>query len=74
MMAKGKWVRPKPCWCGGYWFPHRIGSGACHHNPNIATQVRILAERHKWTEEDKLDAFTSLAWDKPGIPTKECPF
>lgn len=25
------WQRPKPCWCGGYWFPHRKGGGACHH-------------------------------------------
>lgn len=25
--------RPKPCWCGGYWFPHRKGGGACEHSP-----------------------------------------
>lgn len=28
-----RWQRPKPCWCGGYWFPHRKGGGACHYSP-----------------------------------------
>jgi len=21
------------CWCGGYWFPHRRGGGACDQSP-----------------------------------------
>lgn len=25
-------VRPRPCWCMGYWFPHRKGGGACDHS------------------------------------------
>lgn len=32
-MALLSWQRPRPCWCGGYWFPHRKGGGACIHGP-----------------------------------------
>lgn len=22
-------TKPKPCWCDGYWFPHRMSGGSC---------------------------------------------
>ncbi len=29
------WLRHQrqKCGCGGYWFPHRKGGGACEHSP-----------------------------------------
>lgn len=29
------WLRHQreKCDCGGYWFPHRRGGGACYHSP-----------------------------------------
>ena len=69
-----KWERPRPCWCSGYWFPHRLTSGACEHNPKVGTQVRILAQRHGWTDEERLEAFIDLAFSTPGVLGKECPF
>lgn len=29
------WLRHQreKCQCGGYWFPHRKGGGACDHSP-----------------------------------------
>ena len=71
---KNKYTRPRPCWCSGYWFPHRLTSGACVSNPKIGTVVRILAARHKWTDSEILDALAELAFDTPGIPSTECPF
>lgn len=34
-MSKAQWLRRKreKCECGGYWFPHRRGGGACSHSP-----------------------------------------
>jgi hypothetical protein len=43
-------------------------------NPNVGTQVRILARRHGWTDEETLEAFIDLALSTPGIPSRECPF
>lgn len=33
--------RPKPCWCGGYWFPHRKGGGACEHSPRADYYIAL---------------------------------
>lgn len=38
-----RWQRPKPCWCGGYWFPHRKGGGACHHSPRSDYYLALRA-------------------------------
>ena len=63
-----------PCQCGGYWFPHRIGSGACVHNKDIAGIVRCLQARHDLSDEEALDLLAQLAFDMPGILTNTCPF
>lgn len=26
--------KEKVCYCDGYWFPHKLKSGCCIHNPN----------------------------------------
>jgi len=35
------------CDCGGYWFPHRKGGGACYHGPRSSY---YLAKRNGCTE------------------------
>lgn len=42
-MPKRYKPRPKPCWCGGYWFPHRKGGGACHHSPRCDYYLALRA-------------------------------
>jgi len=59
-----RWERPKPCWCGGYWFPHRVGSGACIHNPNQLRARVLLAQRQGL---DVMEAVIDYVWDTPGI-------
>lgn len=64
--------QPKPCWCGGYWFPHRKGGGACDHSK---TRDIHLAIRYK--DKDALaDAIAGYAWDHPGkgVRSAPCPF
>lgn len=70
--AKSKnWQRPTPCWCTGYWFPHRIGGGACEHSK---TRDIHMALRHK-NEGALLDASIAHALDYPGKATAApCPF
>lgn len=24
-------TKPMPCWCDGYWFPHRVSGGCCKY-------------------------------------------
>jgi len=67
-----KWQRPKPCTCGGYWFPHRTGGGACEHN---GTQgIAHLARRHGWDALTTLDAMIDFAWNNKGKEGTKCPF
>ena len=59
------------CWCGGYWFPHRRGGGACEHS---RTRDIHLAIRLK-DGEALLEALIAHAFDYPGKPyTGACPF
>ena len=69
-----RWQRPTPCWCGGYWFPHRKTSGSCEHNPDIMVAANIVADRLGMTMDERIDLLASLAWDHPGIASKDCPF
>lgn len=59
------------CWCGGYWFPHRHGGGACDHSK---TRDIHMALRHK--DHDRLmEALMAHAFDHPGTPfLGPCPF
>ena len=50
------WQRPKPCGCSGYWFPHRLGSGACERRANQLPALNLLAARHGWSAEELLEA------------------
>jgi len=66
--TKDKKGRPI-CHCGGYWFPHRKGGGACDHSK---TQLFHLALRRG---EDELDAFIEQAFFGQTKPHEgECPF
>jgi hypothetical protein len=66
-----RWQRPKPCWCTGYWFPHRTGGGACEHSK---TRDIHLAIRHK-DNEALLDATLEFVLKYPGKPYfGPCPF
>lgn len=59
------------CWCGGYWFIHRKGGGACEHSK---TRDIHLAKRLK-DPELMLDALIAYAFDNPGRPYHgSCPF
>jgi len=70
-MSLDRWRRPKPCWCTGYWFPHRTGGGACEHSK---TREIHLAIRVK-DDEALLDALVAYHWDHPGkASTLPCPF
>ena len=69
-----KWQRPRPCWCEGYWFPHRLGGGACHHNKNVMNAARIIAKRMGLSKDETLDMLADIAWSNPGMPGTECPF
>ena len=73
-MSKRKYKpRPKPCWCMGYWFPHRTGGGCCESAP-MTTQIRCRAAR---TGEDALQLIADYLWDykqdSRELP-KDCPF
>lgn len=62
-----------PCWCTGYPFPHRPGSGCCEESPNTR---RNRALREKATDEHLLDAMIDdalLNKHKPCNPL-EIPF
>lgn len=72
LKAVNKWQRPVPCWCGGYWFPHRKGSGACEHNG--VQGVRMLLERQGLDKEQVLEAMIDYALNNPGKPGDKCPF
>jgi hypothetical protein len=66
--------RPKPCWCSGYWFPHRTGSGACIHNPNVMAAAKLICLRLGLAQDETMDVMAGAAFDDPGIVSSECPF
>jgi len=72
--AMKTWKKPKPCWCSGYWFPHRKASGTCEHNPDVIQVAHLLADRLGMTEDERLDLIVDVAWSNPGIPSTECTF
>jgi hypothetical protein len=68
-----KWrKRPKPCHCGGYWFPHRKGSGACEHNG--ADAIRHIAKRLGLSPTETQEFFIDYALENPGKVSTTCPF
>jgi len=64
------WQRPTPCWCIGYWFPHRKCGGACEHS---ATREIHLAVRHH-DSEALLSAQAAYAFDHGKATHAPCPF
>lgn len=60
------------CECGGYWFPHRKGGGACDHS--IRRDIH-LAIRFKCKEAltEALIAF-ALTYPHKVAPATTCPF
>lgn len=49
------------CTCGGYWFPHRLGGGACHNGPRAEYYAALRqgatpAEALELLWSDKLEA------------------
>lgn len=71
MPQRDKWGR-LVCTCGGYWFPHRKGGGACEHSPTRDIHMALRAK----SPELLLDALISFAWDHPHKLQREgpCPF
>jgi hypothetical protein len=63
--------KPRPCYCSGYWFPHRKGGGCCHSNPMAA----FLAAERQGIHGEELERirFECLV-DAPGIVYDEPPF
>ena len=41
-VAKRKRKRPPPCWCQGWWFPHRRGCIYCDDYPKPLTEQQWL--------------------------------
>jgi hypothetical protein len=72
IVALKSWQRPTPCWCGGYWFPHRIGGGACEHSKTCDIHRAIRTG----DEEIILDARLAYILKYPGKATvgAPCPF
>lgn len=67
-MGSTRWARNRrlKCECGGYWFPHRRGGGACDHS---RTRDLHLARR-----SGDLDAYIDATFTTTTRPSKECPF
>lgn len=68
------YLRPRPCHCIGYWFPHRRGGGACEHS---TSRMYHLLRRHGETDpEALLDAWLEmvLASRERGLKNAPCPF
>lgn len=65
--------RPHPCWCTGYWFPHRKGGGACEHS---TSRPYHLAVRHGAPPDELFDAFIEAIWHsrERGSKSAVCPF
>lgn len=53
------------CNCGGYWFPHRKGGGACDHSPRAAFYIALrsgalLSEAMATLSADQLERMFPL--------------
>lgn len=66
--------RPLPCWCGAYWFPHRIGGGACFHNPKVLYAAQLLLKRESASYDTWLTVMADLAYDLSQPSSDPCPF
>ena len=63
-MGSPRWKRNQrlKCLCNGYWFPHRIKSGTCIHNPNTLNVIRLTVARQGG---DVLQAIADYLFDNP---------
>jgi hypothetical protein len=48
----------RKCTCGGYWFPHRKGGGACEHGLRRDYYVGL---RHGLTKEEAMQLLSAAA-------------
>lgn len=58
------------CWCGGYWFPHRKGGGACDHSKTRDIHLAIRSG----CKESLLEARMAYALEHAPVHTGPCPF
>ena len=54
------------CLCGGYWFPHRKGGGACDHSPRASYYIALrsgatLSEAMATLSAEQLERMFPLA-------------
>ncbi len=63
----------RPCDCGGYHFPHRVGSPLCEQHPYVRRN-RALAEQA--SREDVLEAYLDDIFFGDHKPARDqaCPF
>lgn len=62
LRSQSKWRNTKlRCDCGGYWFPHRRGGGACDFSPRAAY---YLAKRNGASEEEARAELTADQLDR----------
>lgn len=50
----------KPCWCGGWWFPHRPGCKNC--------------EKEDWLKRSLRDSGMDIVSNNPPKGSKKIPF
>lgn len=66
------------CDCGGYWFPHRRGGGACEHSTRrdfyaVLRGGGSLAEAQQMLTSDQLDQMFPLP-QQPEVQYDDIPF
>ncbi|MDP4300376.1 hypothetical protein [Leptothrix discophora] len=67
------------CDCGGYWFPHRITGGACHHGPRCDYYLALRAgatqeEAEAQLSADQLATLPERAATRRTAPDSSIPF
>lgn len=60
------------CLCGGYWFPHRKGGGACDHSPRASYYLALrsgamLSEAMATLSADQLERMFPLPAQSKGM-------
>lgn len=60
----------EPCRCGGYAWPHRLGSKLCDAHPRVVVNRAIAADA---SDEDIMDAELDVIWDSAGEPMLQFP-
>lgn len=45
-------IKIKPCWCDGYWFPHRKTGGRCKFNRRLE---EFLKENSKFEDKNIIE-------------------